>query len=185
MKPRFFSTPAAFRAWLVANHAKTAELLVGFEKRASKKSSVTWTQAVDEALCFGWIDGVRRTLDEASYTIRFTPRKPGSTWSAKNIERAAELEAAGRMRPAGRAALARRSERKSRTYSYERAEPARLSDEFERRLKKDAAAWAFFQAQAPSYRSKVLHWVTSAKQEKTRAQRLERAIAAFAKGRRL
>lgn len=185
MKPTFFATPAQFRAWLARNHAKSSVLLVGLRKRASGRPSLTWPEAVDEALCFGWIDGVRRTLDETTYTVRFTPRKPGSTWSAKNIRRAAELEAEGRMEPAGRAALARRSEAKSRTYSYERRAPASLADALQKRFKANAAAWTFFQTLAPSYRRKVLHWVTSAKQEETRRERLERAVAAFAAGRKL
>jgi uncharacterized protein YdeI (YjbR/CyaY-like superfamily) len=180
----YFTTAAAFRTWLEKNHRKARALLVGFKKRGSGEPGMTWREAVDQALCFGWIDGVRRRLSGSSYTVRFSPRKPESTWSAVNIARVAELEAEGSMRPAGRRAFARRSARKSRTYSYERSLAARLEPGLQRRLEADREAWTFFQAQAPSYRRKAIHWIMSAKQAATRLERLARLMVAFAAGRR-
>lgn len=184
MKPTFFATPAAFRAWLEQHHRRVRELLVGFHKRGSGGPSITWPEAVDQALCCGWIDGVRRRLSASSYTVRFSPRKPGSTWSAVNIARVAELEAEGRMRAAGRKAFAQRTQAKSRTYSYERAREAELGPRLQAKLEANRRAWTFFQAQAPSYRRKLVHWIVSAKQEATRLARFERALGAFAAGRK-
>jgi len=184
MEPTYFATPAAFRAWLAKNHGKSRELLVGIKKRGSGEPSITWPEAVDQALCFGWIDGVRKRLSGTSYTVRFTPRKPGSTWSAVNIARVAELEAAGSMHPAGRKAFAQRSAAKSRTYSYEQARPTALDAGLQRKLEANRKAWTFFRAQAPSYQRKCIHWIASAKQAETRLARLERVMEAFAKGRR-
>ena len=171
----FFATPAAFRAWLEKNHARRIELLVGFYKRSSGKPSITWPESVDEALCFGWIDGLRKSIDETRYTIRFTPRKPRSNWSAINIKRVGELEQLGLMSAAGRAAFAARDEERSRVYSYENRhlglDPA-LVPEF----KKHAAAWEFFSAQPPWYRNTAGYWVSSAKREETRARRFEKLI---------
>jgi uncharacterized protein YdeI (YjbR/CyaY-like superfamily) len=172
VNPRFFATPDEFRAWLAANHDSESELLVGYYKRASGRPSITWAESVDEALCFGWIDGVRRTIDDESYSIRFTPRRPRSTWSAANIKRVGELAAEGRMTPAGLAAFERRSGDRSGIYSYEQRHHAELEPEQEQRFRADAAAWAWFERQAPSYRRQALYWVVSAKRPETRERRL-------------
>ena len=181
--PRFFAAPADWRAWLETHHATTDELSVGFWKRDSGKPSITWPQSVDEALCFGWIDGVRHRIDDAAYRIRFTPRRPGSIWSQVNLRRFAELKAEGRVAPAGQAAYdARKSE--AATYSYEKA-----ADQFTpaeaARFQADPAAWAQFQAFPPSYRKVAIHRVTSAKSAETRAKRLDILIDATARGLRL
>jgi uncharacterized protein YdeI (YjbR/CyaY-like superfamily) len=175
MKPTFFEKPEDFRAWLQKNHATNTELLVGFYKKSSGKPSITWKESVDQALCFGWIDGVRRSLDADSYTIRFTPRTPRSTWSAVNIDRATELKRLGLMTPAGLAAFERRSDERSRIYSYER-ENATLDRASEKLFRSDRKAWAFFERQAPSYKRAAVWWVTSAKREETRARRLATLI---------
>ena len=174
-KPRFFRTPADFRKWLAANHASAAELLVGFHKVGSGKRSITWPQSVDEALCVGWIDGIRKRLDEHSYTIRFTPRRKGSTWSAINIRHVEALQAEKRMLPAGLEAFARRVDEKSRVYSYENR-PVSLGPPYEGMLKKNKAAWAFFRSQPPSYRKLASWWVMSAKREETRLKRLAKLV---------
>lgn len=169
----FFPDPAAFRAWLKENHARVAEQWVGFYKRGSGKPSITWPESVDQALCFGWIDGVRKTIDAQSYKIRFTPRKRGSVWSAINIRRAKALIEAGEMTPAGLKAFeARRSDR-SALYSYEQRRNPVLPAAFAKKLKSDKAAWAFFRSQPPWYQRSATHWVISAKQEETRLRRLE------------
>jgi uncharacterized protein YdeI (YjbR/CyaY-like superfamily) len=183
--PRFFETAAAFRAWLETHHADASELFVGFHKKESGRPSLTWPESVAEALCFGWIDGVRKRLDEASYVIRFTPRRPGSNWSAVNLAKMAELLAAGRVAPAGLAAYERRSEAKSRIYSYEQRKTATLPPELERRFRRARAAWTFFAAQPPGYRSLATFWVVSAKREETRERRLEKLVECSAAGRRL
>jgi uncharacterized protein YdeI (YjbR/CyaY-like superfamily) len=175
-EPTFFATPADFRAWLEEHHASAAELLVGFHKKGSGRPSITWPEAVDQALCFGWIDGVRRSIDDDSYSIRFTPRMPTSTWSAVNVARVEELARQGLMHPAGLEAFARRSPERTATYSYEQRAAAALDPEQERRLRADAAAWAFFQAQPPWYRRAATWWVVSAKREETRERRLARLI---------
>jgi uncharacterized protein YdeI (YjbR/CyaY-like superfamily) len=175
-RPTYFATPADWRRWLEQNHATAGELLVGFHKRATGTPSITWPESVDEALCFGWIDGVRRSLGDASYTIRFTPRRVGSIWSANNIDRVAELERQGKMRPAGRAAFARRDEKRSRVYSYERATATLPA------FAGQAKAWTYYQAQPPWYRRVAAHWVTSAKREETRARRLATLIDRSAAG---
>jgi 3-methyladenine DNA glycosylase AlkD/uncharacterized protein YdeI (YjbR/CyaY-like superfamily) len=182
--PTFFPTPAGFRAWLTRHAASSTELIVGFYKSGSGKPSLSWSESVDEALCFGWIDGVRKRIDDESYQIRFAPRKPGSTWSAINIDKAEALITAGRMKPAGLEAFARRSEAKSRTYSYEQS-MARLGPADEAAFKKKKAAWTFLQDQAPSYRKMVVWWVVSAKQEATRQTRLAKLIEASKERRRL
>ena len=184
MKATFFKTGAHFRAWLEKNHDKVDELLVGFYKVASGKSSTTYQQALDEALAFGWIDGVRRSIDEVSYSIRFTPRRPRSIWSAVNIKRVYELEAAGRMMPPGTAAFAKREEERSTIYSYERAS-AQFSRESLAKFKANPAAWKFFEAQAPYYKRLMTHRVESAKRAETRAKRLDQLIAISAKGERI
>ncbi len=176
MKPRFFPAPDDFRGWLEEHHENQSELLVGFYKKASGKRSMTWAEAVDEALSFGWIDGVRRALDEDSYTIRFTPRKPSSTWSSVNVARVEELSRQGRMRPAGLRAFARRDERNTGIYAYERRAAAELPEEFERTFRADARAWSFFESQPPWYRRTSVYWVVSAKREETRRRRLATLI---------
>jgi uncharacterized protein YdeI (YjbR/CyaY-like superfamily) len=184
MKATFFKTAAAFRAWLEKNHDKVDALVVGFYRVASGKTSATYQQALDEALAFGWIDGVRRGLDEHSYSIRFTPRRARSVWSAVNIKRVKELEAAGRMAPPGLAAFAKREEERSMLYSYERAN-ARFSDESVAKFKANRAAWKFFEAQPPGYKRLMTHRVESAKKPETRAKRLDQLIAVSAKGERI
>ena len=183
LKPAFFPKPTAFRAWLEKNHASAPELLVGFHKKGSGKPSITWPEAVDEALCFGWIDGVRTRIDETSYTVRFTPRQRRSTWSAVNIQRAKELERLGRMHPAGRSAFERRTDDRSAIYSYEQRHNARLNAAQERELRANARAWNFFNAQPPSYRKAAIWWIVSAKREETKAKRLARLIEDSAHGR--
>jgi uncharacterized protein YdeI (YjbR/CyaY-like superfamily) len=185
LKPRYFATPAAWRAWLEAHHASSAELLVGFYKKDSGKPSITWPESVDEALCFGWIDGIRRTVDDERYTIRFTPRKTRSTWSAVNIKRVAELTKLGRMQPAGLAAVARRETARSQIYAYEQRADAALDDAAERAFRANEAAWTFFHAQPPWYRRTAIYWVMTAKKEPTRRKRLATLIDDSAHGRTL
>ena len=185
MKPRFFPTPADFRAWLEKNHESETELLVGFHKRGSGKPSITWPESVDEALCFGWIDGVRRSLGATAYTIRFTPRRPTSIWSAVNVARVRELTKADRMLPAGVRAFAARTPERTGTYSFERYAAAKLSKDQERRLRTNRKASAFFDAQPPWYRRTSTHWVVSAKRPETRERRLDQLIADSAAGRRV
>jgi uncharacterized protein YdeI (YjbR/CyaY-like superfamily) len=183
MEPTFFATPEDFRAWLEAHHETESELLVGFHKKGSGRPSITWPESVDQALCFGWIDGVRRSIDDERYSIRFTPRQQRSTWSAVNVTRVGELEAEGLMRPAGRAAFERRTEDRTGIYSHERRRAAAFEPEQERAFKADARAWAWFQEQAPSYRRAATHWVISAKKPETRERRLQRLIEDSAAGR--
>lgn len=184
MEPKFFTTPEAFRTWLEKNHDKKTEIIVGFYKVASGRKSITWSESVDQALCFGWIDGVRRSIDEISYCNRFTPRKPGSNWSAININKVAELTKQGLMHPAGIAAFEKRLEDRSRVYAYEN-DPAKLSPEFEKLFKADKPAWKFFTTQAPSYQRVMVHWIMRAKQEATRLSRLEKTIKTSAEGKRV
>jgi uncharacterized protein YdeI (YjbR/CyaY-like superfamily) len=183
-EPTFFGSPEAWRRWLERHHASAGELLVGFHKGGARRAGLRWALAVDQALCFGWIDGVRSKIDGTSYAIRFTPRRPGSTWSAVNIDRVAELERRGLMAAAGRRAFARRSEKRSRTYSYERSQAPALDAELRRELAANPQARSFFRAQAPSYRQKAIHWVMSAKTAATRAARLRRLMVAFAAGKK-
>jgi uncharacterized protein YdeI (YjbR/CyaY-like superfamily) len=168
MEPTFFATPADFRAWLERHHESHSELIVGFHKRGSGRPSITWPEAVDQALCFGWIDGVRRRIDDASYRIRFTPRKARSTWSAVNIRRMKELVEEGLVAPAGLAAFERRADDRSAIYSYEQRKAARLEPDQERRLRADERA--------------AIHWVTSAKKPETRERRLAQLIECAAAG---
>src|SRR5438128_3111051 len=184
MPIRFFKAPAAFRKWLAANHAKVKELWVGFYKKDSGKPSITWPESVDEALCFGWIDGIRKKFDDESYVIRFTPRKPDSIWSAVNIRNVERLIREGRMTPPGLKAYQARKEYRSGIYSYEQR-PAELVEPYASKFKRDKAAWKFFQAQPPYYRKTLTWWVVSAKQEATRLARLDKLIEASAKGQRL
>ena len=184
MQPTFFPTPADLRRWFAEHHATTPELIAGFYKRGAGEPSITWPESVDEALCVGWIDGVRRLLDDRSYTIRFTPRRQGSIWSAVNIRRVEALTAEGRMQPAGLRAFAARRENRSGIYSYEQRQ-ASLPEPYAGLLKADPAACRFFEAQPPSYRKKLGWWIVSAKREATRLKRLEKLIAESAAGRRL
>jgi uncharacterized protein YdeI (YjbR/CyaY-like superfamily) len=174
-RPRFFATPDQLRAWFEQHHASHDELLVGLHKVGTGRRSVTWAESVDEALCFGWIDGVRRSLDDDSYTIRFTPRRARSIWSQKNLARYAELDSAGRVQPAGRRAFEARDEARTRRYSFEQAEAA-FTREQTRTFRANHEAWAFFQAQPPSYRKPATWWVVSAKKEETRERRLATLI---------
>jgi uncharacterized protein YdeI (YjbR/CyaY-like superfamily) len=183
-QPVFFPTPPDFRAWLAAHHATHSELLVGFYKKASKRPSITWPESVDEALCFGWIDGVRRNLDAESYSIRFTPRRVTSIWSSINIGRVDELTRNGRMMPAGIRAYEARKAARSGIYTYENP-PVGLSVEFEKLFRRKRAAYAFFTTQAPSYQRVATRWVMSAKQEPTRQRRLALLIEVSTEGRRL
>jgi uncharacterized protein YdeI (YjbR/CyaY-like superfamily) len=185
MEPTFFATPEDFRAWLHENHERERELLVGFYKKGTGRPSITWPESVDEALCYGWIDGVRRSLGDEAYTIRFTPRKQKSTWSAVNIARVGVMIELGRMQPAGLKAFHAREEGNSRIYAYENRDAAGFDAALEERFRANEKAWNFFQAQPPGYRKTSTHWVTSAKQEATRLRRLEQLIADSAAGRRL
>src|SRR5262245_41800614 len=183
MPPKFFKCSADFRAWLEKYHAKE-ELLLGFFKVSSGKGGITHKEALDEALCFGWIDGVGKSLSADSYTIRFSPRRSGSHWSRINIKRAHELKAAGLMHEAGLAAFERRDEGKTINYSYE-LRAATLPPAYEKRFKANKRAWAFFTNQAPSYQRVSKFFVMSAKKEETRARRLEILIKESAAQRRL
>jgi uncharacterized protein YdeI (YjbR/CyaY-like superfamily) len=182
-KPMFFATPAAFRTWLAAHHGSKKELLVGFYKRASGKPSITWPESVDEALSFGWIDGVRKSLGADAYTIRFTPRKPTSIWSAINVDNVARLKKLGKMRPAGLRAFALRTAKRTGVYSFERNEAAKFAPPQEKALRANRKAAAFFDAQPPWYRRTTTHWVISAKRDETRERRLRLLIADSAAGR--
>lgn len=181
--PRFFATPDAFRAWLATNHETATELLVGFWKRDSGKPCMTWPESVDEALCFGWIDGVRRSLGEESYTIRFTPRRPRSIWSAINVKKVATLIKAGKMMPAGHAAFAKLDPKRANVYSFEQRKGLKLEPPQEKALRANKVAWAFFSEQAPWYQRTCTHWIVSAKRPETRAKRLATLIADSAAGR--
>ncbi|AEI46297.1 YdeI/OmpD-associated family protein [Paenibacillus mucilaginosus] len=176
MNPVFFASPAELRAWLESHHADASELWVGYYKKGTGRPSLTWPESVDEALCFGWIDGVRKRIDDQSYTIRFTPRRPGSIWSSVNIARVEELTGQGRMRPAGLKAFDGRSEEKSSVYAYEQKESAVLTAEYEAMFRARPGAWAYFQAQPPGYRKTAVWWVLSAKKEETRLRRLMQLI---------
>jgi len=180
----YFKTPAALRKWFRGNHRKAAELWVGFYKKGSGKASITWPESVDEALCVGWIDGVRKTLDAERYTIRFSPRKETSIWSAINIARMKVLEAEKRVAAEGRKAFAARRENKSGIYAYEQRR-AQLEEPYAGMLKKNTAAAAFFEAQPPYYRKQMSWWIVSAKREETRLARLQKLIELSAKGKRL
>jgi uncharacterized protein YdeI (YjbR/CyaY-like superfamily) len=175
MQPIFFKHPSEFRYWLEQNHLTETEVLVGFYKKNSNKPSLTWSQSVDQALCFGWIDSVRKSIDEECYCIRFTPRKPTSIWSGINIKKVEELTKNGLMQPAGLAAYNNRKEEKSKVYSFEN-ETKELDSEFENLFKKNIIAWDFFISQAPSYKKAVIHWIMTAKQETTKHSRLLKTI---------
>jgi uncharacterized protein YdeI (YjbR/CyaY-like superfamily) len=184
VKPRFFASAAAFRAWLERHHATAGELLVGFYKRGTGRPSLTWPESVDEALCFGWIDGVRRRLDEERYTIRFTPRRRGSIWSVVNTKRVAVLMREGRMREAGRKAFEARDPEKTGAYSFER-EHAAFTPALERQFRANTAAWRYFEAAPPWYRRVTTFYVMSAKQEATRERRLARLVDSSERGEKI
>jgi uncharacterized protein YdeI (YjbR/CyaY-like superfamily) len=184
-KVTFFRTPSHFRKWLELNHATTTELWVAFYRKDSGRRSITWPESVDEALCFGWIDGLRKRINVESYKIRFSPRKVKSNWSVINISRAQELTRTGRIRPAGAKAFEQRIPERSGVYSYENRKTATLDKRAEKQIRSSPAAWKFLQAQSPSYRQLVTWWVMSAKKEETRERRLARLIAASACGKRL
>jgi uncharacterized protein YdeI (YjbR/CyaY-like superfamily) len=180
----FFQTRAGFREWLAQHHAKADAVWVGYSKKDSGKPSITWSESVDEALCYGWIDGIRQSIDDISYRIRFTPRKPGSIWSSVNIKRAQALIGQGRMQPNGLKAYGARKENKSGIYSYEQRS-VDLEEPYKGLLKKNEAAWRFFQVQSASYRKAVSWWIISAKKQETRLKRLEKLIANSVQGRRM
>jgi uncharacterized protein YdeI (YjbR/CyaY-like superfamily) len=174
--PKFFASPAEWRAWLEKHHAHKQELWVGFYKRDSGRPSITWPEGVDGALCFGWIDGVRKSVDAISYKIRFTPRKPRSIWSAININRVAELSKSGLMHSAGLAAFEKRDDDRSAIYAYEQRKTAKLPALFEKKFRERAVAWKFFRSQPPWYQRTSTYWVISAKREETRLKRLATLI---------
>ena len=183
VRPTFFADPSQFRAWLEEHHHRAAELWVGFHKKGSGKPSITWPEAVDQALCFGWIDGLRKSVDDDSYMNRFTPRTARSTWSAVNVKRATELIAQGLMQPAGLKAFEARADDRSAIYSYEQRKTAELDAAQKKQFQKNRKAWEFFQAQPPGYRRSAAHWVVSAKREETQARRLSQLIEDSAHGR--
>ena len=183
--PLYFATPAAFHEWLEKNHQTKSEQWIGFYRKASGRPSITWAEAVDEALCFGWIDGLRKTIDASSYKIRFTPRRPSSNWSATNIARMKDLIRDGRVRPAGITVFQRRTPAKSRVYSYENRKAARLSSAATKLFRAESTAWRFFQQQPASYRQTAIWWMVSAKRPQTQNNRLQRLIASSKAGRRL
>ena len=184
MKIKYFKSASEFRRWLVVNHDRVSELWVGFFKKDSGRGGLTYAEAVDEALCFGWIDGLKKRVDELSYTHRFTPRKPKSNWSRINIQHVERLKKAGRMRPAGLKAYAAREPERSGIYSFENA-PRKLAAADEKQFKANETAWEFFQRQPPGYRRIAIWWVISAKKPETRARRLGQLIAESGNGRRL
>jgi uncharacterized protein YdeI (YjbR/CyaY-like superfamily) len=183
--PKFFKTAQTFARWLETNAGTADELLVGFYKVDSGYPSMTWPQAVDEALCCGWIDGVRRRLDDVSYSVRFTPRRRGSIWSAVNIAKYQALQAQGRILPAGAQAFAQRTDGKTAIYAYEQAHTAQLAAQEQAAFGRDAAAWAYFEACPAGYKKVMLHWVTTAKKPETRVARLAKLVEACRSGVRL
>lgn len=185
MEPIFFRSAAEFRRWLEKHHETERELVIGFYKKSSGKTGLGYKEAVDEALCFGWIDGVVRRIDDERHQQRYTPRKPGSIWSLINVANVERLIAAGRMQPAGLAAFAARREDRTGIYSFEAEQPAVFPPELAQVFRANRKAWAFFNAQAPGYRQKMTHWVARGKQAATRERRLDRLIAASAAGKQL
>jgi uncharacterized protein YdeI (YjbR/CyaY-like superfamily) len=182
--PTFFETPADFRQWLEAHYQEATELWVGFYKTGSGKPGITWSQSVDQALCFGWIDGIRKSIDDVSYQIRFTPRKPGSIWSVVNLKKVEELSQQGLMQQAGLEVYAKRNEKKSNQYSFEQ-ESIALPDAYEALFRRHEQAWAFFQSRAPSYRKAAIWWVINARQAITQQKRLTTLITDSEAGRRV
>jgi uncharacterized protein YdeI (YjbR/CyaY-like superfamily) len=184
-KPTYFEAPAAFRQWLEQNHDRLDELWVGYHKKATGRPSLTWQQSVDEALCFGWIDGVRKSVDDRRYTIRFTPRRNGSIWSAVNIKRVGELTRLGLMHAAGKAAFERRTDDRSAIHAYEQRKTATFPPAYEKEFKASKTAWSFFREQAPSYQRIATFYVVSAKRPETQRKRLQTLIADSARGARI
>lgn len=184
-KPTFFASPEAFRKWMTRHHASLDELWVGFYKKGSGRPSITWPESVDVALCFGWIDGLRKSLDGESYVIRFTPRRSGSVWSAVNTRRAEELIRAGLMQPAGLRAFEGRDPEKTRRYSFEQGTNTRFSKADEAKFRASKEAWRFFESQPPGYRRTATWWVVSAKRDATRENRLQTLIRDSAAGERI
>jgi uncharacterized protein YdeI (YjbR/CyaY-like superfamily) len=184
MKINFFRSPSELRKWFEKRHTTAREIWVGYYKKSSGEPSITWPESVDEALCVGWIDGIRKRVDESRYKICFTPRKPRSIWSTVNIRRVRALDGDGRMRPAGLAAFAARRENRSGIYSYEQRR-AELQEPYAGMLRKNRAAWAFFEAQPPGFRKQVSWWVVSAKMEETRLKRLKKLVVESARGKRV
>ena len=181
MSPIFFDHPDKFREWLKENHEKETELWVGFYKKATGLPSLTWSESVDQALCYGWIDGIRKSIDDKSYKIRFTPRKPTSIWSKVNIEKIEELTKNGLMKPAGLAAWGRRDLEKQKIYAYEQKN-AKLPEKYADKIKNTPEAWAFFESLAPSYKKATIWWIVSAKREETRLRRLDILIQSSKEG---
>lgn len=184
MSATFFKTPQDFRKWLQKNHQEATELVVGYYKTKTGKPSMTWSDSVDQALCFGWIDGIRKSIDEESYCIRFTPRKPSSIWSAININKVEMLIKQGLMTAAGLAAYEKRKDHKSKIYAYEN-KPKELPEAYQTKFTKNKVAWAFFNKQSVSYQKTIFYWILSAKQETTQLSRLEKVIQASTAGIRL
>lgn len=176
MNPLFFTDPSQFRSWLEINHDQAAEQWIGYYKKGTGKPSMTWQESVDEALCYGWIDGLRKSIDDSSYMIRFTPRKPGSIWSTVNIERVKELTMLGLMQPKGLRAFENRKENKSSIYAYEQKNAVELDEAYERQFRANPKAWDFFQAQAAWYRKTAIWKIVSAKKEETKQKRLAELI---------
>jgi uncharacterized protein YdeI (YjbR/CyaY-like superfamily) len=179
----FFETPDELRDWLDANHATAPELFVGAWKKATGRRTVTWEQIVEEALCVGWIDSIRRSVPGDGWVIRLTPRRKGSIWSAVNVAKVAELREAGRLRPAGEAAFAARRDDRTAIYSFEQPNDPALEPDEEARFRSRPVAWEWFSAKSPSFRKQALHWVISAKRPETRARRLATLIEDSAAGR--
>ena len=184
MKPKFFSSAAEFRQWLEQNHDRVTELMVGFHKKSSGKKSITYAEALDEALCFGWIDGVRKSLNETSYVQRFTPRKARSIWSLINVRHVERLKKEGRMHPAGLEAYARRDPKRTGIYSFEK-EPHKLAPAYEEKFRENKSAWKFFEEQPPYYKKLMIFRIMSGKKEETRLRRLEQLIECSAQGNRI
>lgn len=185
MPPRFFDSALQFREWLEDNHASVAELVVGFRKVGTGMPNMTWSDSVDEALCFGWIDGVRKRIDDSAYLIRFTPRRKESIWSLVNVAKVQALTTQGRMRPAGLAAYEARRHQKTGVYAFEREQAAELAPAEVRAFKKNPSAWKYFESCPPSYRKVIMHWVVSAKRPATRVRRFEQLVQACAEQRRI
>ena len=184
MKARFFATPLQFHTWLARNHDSEKEILVGFHKKTSGKKSITYGEALDEALCFGWIDGVRKSLNDDSYTIRFTPRRAKSIWSLVNVRHIERLQKEGRMQPSGVAAFDARDPKRTGIYAFENR-PRELSPEFQKMLRGNSKAWKFFEAQPPFYKRTIAFWVMGAKKAETQMRRLKRLIDCSARGERV
>ncbi len=184
MKPIFFSTPIEMRKWFKKNYLKEDELLVGYYKVSSGKPSITWSESVDQAICFGWIDGIRKSIDEQSYSIRFTPRRPKSSWSAVNIKKVEELTKLGLMLPVGLKAFEKRKEENSKIYSYEE-QHEKFPKHYKKQLTANKKAWEFFNSQPPYYQRAVLRWVMSAKQETTKVKRFQSLIEDCAAGQKV